>query len=184
MRKALSKKTRFEIFKRDGFTCQYCGKQPPDVVLVVDHINPVANGGDNDQMNLVTSCETCNQGKGAVLLTKSINRPDADVEWLEMQQEIIELRRYQIAKAERDRIFAEIIEGLQNTWIDCIGGKYCPNDTSFRMWLTFATPEQIEEAIRITGGKTFTIRGFDNQVRYFAGVLRNITGTRKDEENG
>lgn len=63
-RKSLSKKTRFEVFKRDGFTCQYCGRMAPDVVLEVDHITPVASGGDNDLMNLVTSCQDCNRGKG------------------------------------------------------------------------------------------------------------------------
>ena len=65
MRKALSKKLRFEVFKRDAFTCQYCGKSAPDVILHVDHIKPVADGGENDIMNLVTSCLDCNLGKGA-----------------------------------------------------------------------------------------------------------------------
>lgn len=68
-RKALSKKTRFEVFKRDGFTCQYCGNHPPSVTLHVDHIVAVANGGENDQDNLTTSCDACNLGKGARLLS-------------------------------------------------------------------------------------------------------------------
>lgn len=64
-RKPLSKKLRFEVFKRDGFTCQYCGHMAPDVLLEVDHIKPVAQGGKNEIMNLVTSCRDCNSGKGA-----------------------------------------------------------------------------------------------------------------------
>ena len=64
-RKPISKKIRFEVFKRDSFTCQYCGKSAPDVLLHIDHINPVAGGGDNDLLNLVTSCRDCNLGKGA-----------------------------------------------------------------------------------------------------------------------
>jgi hypothetical protein len=64
-RKALSKKIRFEVFKRDSFICQYCGQSAPDTVLHVDHIEPVSKGGDNSIMNLVTSCIDCNQGKGA-----------------------------------------------------------------------------------------------------------------------
>lgn len=63
-RKPITKKLRFEVFKRDGFTCQYCGRMAPDVILEVDHINPVANGGDNDIINLITSCRDCNRGKG------------------------------------------------------------------------------------------------------------------------
>lgn len=62
-RKPLSKKIRFEVFKRDQFKCQYCGSSAPDVVLHVDHINPVHNGGDNDILNLITSCQPCNSGK-------------------------------------------------------------------------------------------------------------------------
>lgn len=68
-RKAVSKKTRFEVFKRDGFCCQYCGSHPPGVVLHVDHIHPVANGGGNNIDNLVTSCESCNQGKSDRVLS-------------------------------------------------------------------------------------------------------------------
>ena len=63
-RQAISKKIRFEVFKRDNFTCQYCGKMAPDVVLEIDHINPIANGGDNNILNLITSCHDCNRGKG------------------------------------------------------------------------------------------------------------------------
>ena len=44
-RKTISKKIRFEVFKRDSFTCQYCGRMAPYIVLEVDHINAVANGG-------------------------------------------------------------------------------------------------------------------------------------------
>lgn len=67
-RKAISKKARFEVFKRDGFKCMYCGAHPPSVLLHVDHIHPVAEGGTNDEDNLITACEPCNLGKGAGLL--------------------------------------------------------------------------------------------------------------------
>lgn len=70
-REGLSKKTRFEVFKRDKFTCQYCGRMAPDVILEVDHLNPVAKGGDNDILNLITSCRDCNRGKGKNLLSQA-----------------------------------------------------------------------------------------------------------------
>ena len=66
MRKAIGKRLRFDVFKRDGFVCQYCGAHPPSVVLQVDHIKPVASGGQNTIDNLVTSCQPCNIGKGAI----------------------------------------------------------------------------------------------------------------------
>lgn len=66
---AFSKGTRFEIFKRDGFQCQYCGSTPPLVTLEADHIDPQANGGSDEIDNGITSCMDCNRGKGAKLLS-------------------------------------------------------------------------------------------------------------------
>lgn len=92
-RKAIGKKTRFEVFKRDNFTCQYCGAQAPDVVLHVDHINPVAGGGDNDILNLVTSCEPCNLGKGARALSdqSALSKQRAQLEELNKRREQLEM---------------------------------------------------------------------------------------------
>lgn len=67
-RKSIGKKIRFEVFKRDAFTCQYCGAHPPDSILHVDHIVPVALGGGNEVENLITACAPCNLGKGATSL--------------------------------------------------------------------------------------------------------------------
>lgn len=67
-RKSLSQRTRFEIFKRDRFTCQYCGAHTPDVLLVIDHVIPIAEGGTNDTSNLRTACQPCNGGKSDRLL--------------------------------------------------------------------------------------------------------------------
>lgn len=66
---AVSKKIRFEVFKRDKFTCQYCGRSAPDVVLQADHIDPKSKGGKNDLINLITSCVDCNQGKSDRILS-------------------------------------------------------------------------------------------------------------------
>ena len=64
-RKQLSKKERFEVLARCGFSCVYCGRRPPEVVLHVDHGLPVAAGGTNDGENLVAACFDCNTGKRA-----------------------------------------------------------------------------------------------------------------------
>ena len=57
-------KLRFEILKRDNFTCQYCGKSQKDgATLHVDHIKPFSKGGRTIPENLVTACFECNIGK-------------------------------------------------------------------------------------------------------------------------
>jgi HNH endonuclease len=63
VRKAIPKGVRFDVFKRDRFTCVYCGATPPNVLLHVDHVVAVANGGVNGIDNLVTACQPCNLGK-------------------------------------------------------------------------------------------------------------------------
>ena len=53
---SISKKIRFEVFKRDSFQCQYCGKTPPNIILEIDHIIPISEEGADDINNLITSC--------------------------------------------------------------------------------------------------------------------------------
>lgn len=65
-RSPITKRVRFEIFKRDGFRCVYCGATPMQASLHVDHVVAVVDGGSNEPTNLVTSCEECNVGKGAI----------------------------------------------------------------------------------------------------------------------
>lgn len=92
-RKSLSKKVRFEVFKRDSFTCQYCGESAPKVVLNVDHINPVSKSGENDFLNLITSCFDCNAGKKDRLLSdnSAISRQKNQLDELNLRREQLEM---------------------------------------------------------------------------------------------
>ena len=54
---------RHEIFERDGFKCLDCGNGPPNVVLHIDHIQPVSKGGLTEKRNLQTLCSECNMAK-------------------------------------------------------------------------------------------------------------------------
>ena len=61
--------TRRNIFKRDNWTCQYCGfssKNPKN--LTIDHVHPQSKGGGTQWSNLVTACPKCNSRKGNKLL--------------------------------------------------------------------------------------------------------------------
>jgi hypothetical protein len=63
-RSSIRPSLRFEVLLRDDYTCQYCGRSAPEVVLQVDHRTPVSLGGSDTVENLVTACAECNQGKG------------------------------------------------------------------------------------------------------------------------
>jgi hypothetical protein len=65
--------TRFAVFRRDNFTCRYCGRRPPVVELTIDAVIPDALGGSHrDPPNLLTACRDCNIGKGAKPLTEPV----------------------------------------------------------------------------------------------------------------
>ena len=60
--------TRFNVFLRDKFTCQYCGSKKD---LTFDHLLPKSKGGLTDWKNVVTACSICNVKKGGRLYKKS-----------------------------------------------------------------------------------------------------------------
>ncbi len=132
-RKAISTRTRFEVFKRDGFKCLYCGRTPPSVLLHVDHIIPVCSGGDNSRDNLATSCDKCNLGKSGVSLTaipKSLEERAA--ESIEREKQVRALAK--ALRAEKNRIerdawevadlFVENfqLDGIRKDWFQSIVG--------------------------------------------------------------
>ncbi|CAA9284461.1 HNH endonuclease family protein [uncultured Coleofasciculus sp.] len=51
------------VFGRDKYQCQSCGQSNLETSLTVDHIIPLALGGQNDISNLQTLCFSCNQRK-------------------------------------------------------------------------------------------------------------------------
>ena len=55
--------TRFNVFLRDGFKCQYCGKTGVEN-LTFDHVTPRAHGGRTSWENIVAACAPCNLKKG------------------------------------------------------------------------------------------------------------------------
>jgi 5-methylcytosine-specific restriction endonuclease McrA len=59
--------TRFNLFLRDRFTCQYCGSDHPDrhgQELTFDHVTPRSHGGRTTWENVTTACSPCNLRKG------------------------------------------------------------------------------------------------------------------------
>lgn len=65
-REPIPASVRKAVFERDGSACTYCGDT--DGPFDLDHITPVALGGDNSEGNLTVSCKPCNLSKGATPL--------------------------------------------------------------------------------------------------------------------
>lgn len=105
---AISVRTRFEVFKRDEFCCQYCGRRSPEVLLEVDHIVAVAKGGTDDPINLTTSCWDCNRGKSDVPLLQIMTGEDPHDRAILILERERQLEEYNhVVRQERERREAE-----------------------------------------------------------------------------
>ncbi len=168
-RKAISKKLRFDVFKRDSFCCQYCGATPPSVILHIDHINPVACGGGNDIDNLITACEPCNLGKSATPLTdipKTLKDRSKDVAEREAQ-----INGYNaILQEKANRIESEcwdVAAALSGKdWVESYNRKRLQ---SIKVFLDRLSVVEVVEAANLTFSK-FPNFESDRSFRYFCGI--------------
>lgn len=185
---AVSKSLRFEIFARDAFTCQYCGKRPPEVVLEVDHIHPVSKGGGDEEINLITSCYDCNRGKSAKVISEVAPRPDADLAFLKVQQEIAEVKRFLAAKKKRDAAMKQLCNALRDCWADKLT-ETTPSDRILIPWINRYGAEEIERSISCALPKYMANRfgshdesAFHKLLPYIGAILRNREMDREIEE--
>ena len=165
----VSTRTRFEVFKRDDFTCQYCGRKSPEVVLEVDHIIPRSDGGSDDNINLTTSCWDCNRGKSDVPLNEVMTGEDphdAAMLLLEKKRQLEEYN-YLLAEEREQREYDH--DDLMDYWNSHKWvNKVNQMDSK---WMMVALNDTPKEAIRnamdvaIQNDKT-------RDLRYVAGVLR------------
>lgn len=200
---AVPKKTRFEVFKRDKFSCQYCGAKAPDVLLHVDHVVPVADGGGNDLLNLVTACAGCNSGKGARRLDdrSEMTKQHAQLAELEERRAQIEMMvQWRDELSRLDDTAVEIIcnrigertgwfpndKGIADVrgWLrrmpfdDVIAGI----DTSFDTYGVMDGPRMTEKSWNLAFRKVAGVIGIQQQAKdkpwlprlfYIQGILRN-----------
>lgn len=166
-RKAVSAGSRFEIFKRDRFTCQYCGPHPPGVLLHVDHIVAVASGGTNDLHNLVTACEPCNLGKGARALGH--RKPSLKDQSAQTKERERQLAGYQkLMSAQRERLEHEIdrVQGTFTFFNEGFGST-----PRFRISVRiFIEKLGVDEVIDSMERACLKCQDHDNATKYFCGV--------------
>jgi hypothetical protein len=172
-RKAVSPRARFEIFKRDGFRCQYCGLTPPNVILHLDHILAVANGGSNEDLNLITSCQSCNLGKSDVPLERVIEPlKQAQEAELERREQVDEYNKF-LSKLRKEQ--QKDFRKVSNYWLSTkgedpkefiLGGEPA---TAVKQFLKRLPAQKILEAIDITQAR---VGGYSEHkfLKYFCGV--------------
>lgn len=164
---SLSVRTRFEVFKRDRFTCHYCGKHPPDVLLEVDHVTPIAAGGTDDITNLITACTDCNRGKAAQLLEEgsapAVNRESIDdlrerveqakayIDLVAVQRNVIDDMVDRVNAAWASAFRAQTIENEQGTTWTLAAGRF-PEERSLRPILHRLSLDRVLEAVDIAAG--------------------------------
>lgn len=171
-RKPLSKRTRFEIFKRDGFKCFYCGATPTDSPMHVDHVQAVANGGTNEPHNLITACQSCNGGKSSVPLEQRRYQgkaTEADREHLEQLKEFMAIQREMVdAKS-------EIADEALSHWERICGEvPHALPARIVRMVSEFGLSKLVEAFERVESKRIYNST---EKLKYLHGVLK---GMRKD----
>jgi hypothetical protein len=179
---AVSTRTRFEVFKRDGFTCQYCGRQTPQVILEADHVVPRVEGGGDELENLITACQDCNRGKGGIPLDVTAPMLDMEAQAELLQERERQLRAYNEAKREqRDRSQAELVDAW-NYWFEAwdatsLPKSHCPWESTLKRYIELLGVEEVKSAIDITRDR------FDRLVAgtpaYFGGVLKRKLALRE-----
>ena len=170
----LGKRLRFEVFERDKFTCQYCGKQPPDVMLHVDHIIPRAAGGSNDPENLRTSCMACNIGKADKPIAEEVGGMDG-VRRAQEALESVDIAE-KFARAMRAR--QELRDAAGAFLCSCLQSKDCL-ESSVTSLVQAQRNHSAEDVMKWfeTAASVTAHHGVFNEVsamKYFHGILRRV----------
>lgn len=109
---AASKRVRYEVLRRDNFTCRYCGAKAPAAELTVDHVIPQALGGTDDPTNLVAACVDCNSGKTSTMPSDD-TVAEASEDAMRWRQAISEAAATMTAEQDAQR---QIFEYIESEW--------------------------------------------------------------------
>lgn len=184
-RKNIPNKLRFEVFKRDSFTCQYCGQSAPNVVLEVDHLLPVSKGGDNDILNLITSCWTCNNGKSNILLTDNTMLEKQKAQLDELNEKRLQLEMMIEWRESLNNLDDDIAQKIA----DYFGGQAnCDvNETGLKkikQWTKKFTYQQILEAVELSVNQYVKKGTNDETNKAFDMVPRICAAKKRQAETG
>lgn len=184
-RKKIPKTVRFEVFKRDSFTCQYCGAQAPDAILEIDHITPVSAGGDNSLINLITSCRDCNRGKTNRALSddSAVKVQKKQLDDLQQRKEIMEMMvlwKNELANVEEMEIDSidSLIESMTEWGLSPHGRSV------IRQHIKRFGFQEVYTATEISFSRYFDLAeetGFDNALYKIGGICYNRKKQREQD---
>ncbi len=175
-RKSTGKRLRFKVFERDNFTCQYCGKHPPEVILHLDHVYPVSKGGKDEIENLITSCADCNLGKSDRELgtaPKVVIQSSA-----ELQERYDQLKAFYDLQKRMERVKGQMANDISEHWSFLWPTQSLTNKglTSLKRFLKDFSVGEIKEAMEIAESKIDDPQG---AFKYTCGILHTKLRQRK-----
>lgn len=179
---SVSKRTRYEVLRRDNNTCRYCGGSAPDVTLTIDHVTPVSLGGSDDPANLVAACKDCNAGK-------SSSNPDAPLvaavsddalRWAAALREVAERRARE--QHDENATHDRFLDVWENAPCTSYKRPELPDNWwgSIRSILAAGLPEELlHAAVRQSFG-TYKVSDWD-KFRYMCGICWKQVTAIQDE---
>ena len=171
-RNSISQKIRFNVFKRDGFVCQYCGSAPPGSILEIDHIEPVSQGGSNDVDNLITSCFDCNRGKGAEQLSVSPKNLEQKAEVLKEKE--AQLRGYRRLLATKKRRENHDITVIQSVFQETFPKREFTDDFKHSIRINFLPSIEADYLHDYMRKACWKMKNPDSALKYFCGTCWRV----------
>ena len=173
----VSKRTRYEVLKRDNHTCRYCGASAPDAKLTVDHVTPTALGGSDDPSNLVAACRDCNYGKASTSPDAALVA-DVSQRAVEFAAAIDTYNKAQMSDRRKRDAYVRRFEKAWNEWHwgskDAPKHLSKPSDWKATIWQFYGLGlpvAEVEDAVTIAAGNQMIDP--DRVFRYMCGVLWN-----------
>jgi hypothetical protein len=189
--RTIIKRLRFEVFERDKFTCQDCGKKVPDVILKIIRIKPKLKGQADEILNFKTSCYECNQDSSNIQLDQGDLRKEKKeqiesmIKWQESLTKLYKNTSIKVIEYIENKInlclnesekrsieklihkfdFPDILEA-----VDISAAKYLKYDTENKL-----IEDSIEDFINKIGG-ILNIKSrppIEQKLAYIKGICRN-----------
>lgn len=180
-RKPVPRRVRFEVLRRDNYTCRYC--RSTDDPLTIDHVKPVVLGGTDEPSNLVACCKDCNTGKASSTPDESlVDQVSEDaVRWAKAMEAAA--NRYVASRMQTLTLYDYVYDEWQSASATYRRGRAeLPADyeASVDQWLRAGAPPQlIDEAIAVAMRNSLVDNW--NVWRYACGVVWTRLGQMQDE---